>query len=379
MRFGCLGMIISLLIFMIGMATDITFFIVVGMFSAPFSYGLGILVASKIKEKKEKKLREKKELERQKFREEQELQRKRRRTLEAFTLIKNYPEASKYYFKQHWGIQKDVISVQDVTSDKIDVILSHRNDFEKDEQTYNPAYRARIEAEKREKERREAEQKEAIRQAELAKQRAREQRIQNLPNKVASWNKFHSLPYYFFYYYYPTRFTDVSSESQKARRLIWNFKDGMSINPPVYKLVGDKLKQTFTSDELKELTFIGIPASTRQTHKDRYEDFCKRLCEYTGMRNAYPHVTIEKEKTPKHLSPTHESEPAVYEFNRSFFQDARVIIFDDVVTQGNSLLAMKLRMERVLGATVIAAISLGRTYSDYRGDNRQPHPYSEIL
>ena len=35
---------------------------------------------------------------------------------------------------------------------------------------------------------------------------------------------------------------------------------------------------------------------------------------------------------------------------------------------------MKIELENV-GAHIVAALSIGRTYSDYYGDNRLPHPW----
>ena len=103
-----------------------------------------------------------------------------------------------------------------------------------------------------------------------------------------------------------------------------------------------------------------------------------RLTEYTGIRNAFPHISIEKEKIPAHLSESHTTEPAIYKFDESFFKDSFVVLFDDVVTKGRSMDTMKANLEKI-GATVIGAISLGRPYSDYFGDNRRPHPFSGVL
>ena len=96
------------------------------------------------------------------------------------------------------------------------------------------------------------------------------------------------------------------------------------------------------------------------------------------MRNAFDYINITKEKTPAHLSPTHTASPAEYSFNTSFFSGAKVILFDDVVTKGHSMQFFKDTLES-LGATIICAISIGRTYSDYYGDDRKPHPYTGRL
>ena len=199
-----------------------------------------------------------------------------------------------------------------------------------------------------------------------------------LSSSVHNWDRVKGIPLYFFWYYYPVRFTDVSSESEKARRIIWDFKEGISVTPSIHRLVGDKLKASFGENNLSKITFVCIPASTNEANNSRYRAFMVRLTEYTGIRNAFPHISIEKEKIPAHLSESHTTEPAIYKFDESFFKDSFVVLFDDVVTKGRSMDTMKANLEKI-GATVIGAISLGRTYSDYFGDNRRPHPFSGVL
>ena len=55
-----------------------------------------------------------------------------------------------------------------------------------------------------------------------------------------------------------------------------------------------------------------------------------------------------------------------------------MILFDDVVTKGRSMLEFKQLLESK-GATIICALSIGRTYSDYYGDHREPHPWTNEL
>lgn len=185
-----------------------------------------------------------------------------------------------------------------------------------------------------------------------------------------SWPLVKGIHHYFFYYYYPTRFDDVSDQDQRVRRLIWNFKDGIRYTE-VCDILVEKLKQTY-GDALDMLTFVCIPASTKDVNESRYEDFMESVCEKTKMRNGYSHITITKEKEPTHLGGETSAE---YSYDKDFFKDSLVIIFDDVVTRGRSLAKMKSELQNN-GATVIAALSIGRTYSDYYGDNRQPHPWT---
>ena len=179
---------------------------------------------------------------------------------------------------------------------------------------------------------------------------------------------------YFFYYYYPTRFTDITAESRRVRNLIYNFKDGI-VNSDVIDIMKRKLTSTFSSEDLSKMTLVCIPASTIEDNEDRYSSFSERLCNALGMRNAFSHITITKEKTQSHLGGTDAAE---YSFDQSFFNDAKIILFDDVVTRGRSMYQFKTILERY-GASVICALSIGRTYSDYHGDIRNPHPWTGTL
>ena len=151
--------------------------------------------------------------------------------------------------------------------------------------------------------------------------------------------------------------------------MIYNFKDGKQ-HKQVCNLLVKKLKDTY-GDGLDLMTFVCIPASTRSINKDRYEFFMKEVCSKTGMRNGYEHVTIIREKEPSHLGGESDAE---FDYDEDFFKDSFVILFDDVVTRGHSLFRMKRELENY-GATIVGAISIGRTYSDYGGAPRLPHPY----
>lgn len=195
---------------------------------------------------------------------------------------------------------------------------------------------------------------------------AKKRRILSASN---SWAVVKGIHHYFFYYYYPISFTDVTTADKIVRSMIYNFKDGKQ-HKHVCNLLVKKLKDTF-GDGLDLMTFVCIPASTRSVNKDRYEFFMKEVCSKTGMINGYEHVTIIREKDPSHLGGESDAE---FDYDEDFFKDSFVILFDDVVTRGHSLLRMKRELENY-GATIVGAISIGRTYSDYGGTPRLPHPY----
>ena len=183
------------------------------------------------------------------------------------------------------------------------------------------------------------------------------------------WPMIKGVHHYFFFYYYPTRFDDVTEFDWDVRNLIWDVKDG-TMHDKVCQILTTKLHRVY-GKAIDLLTFVCIPASTRDVNRNRYQSFMADVCKATGMANGYAHVTIVKEKEPTHLG---GESPAEYSYDKDFFNGRQVILFDDVVTRGRSLAKMRMELENV-GAHIVAALSIGRTYSDYYGDVREPHPW----
>lgn len=191
---------------------------------------------------------------------------------------------------------------------------------------------------------------------------------------VQDWERVWGIPYYFYYWYYPKRFANVSVASSMARYLVYSFKDGRSCLQ-VIKMIKQKMSETFEADDLQHLSFVCIPASTIAANRIRYKGFSDMICNELGMEDAFEHIHIIKEKEPSHLGGTGQAE---YGYDKDFFKGKRIIIFDDVVTTGGSLNAFNNKMVE-LGARVICAISIGRTYSDWNGHEPEVHPWTGEL
>ena len=102
---------------------------------------------------------------------------------------------------------------------------------------------------------------------------------------------------------------------------------------------------------------VCIPAASKANNDARYKEFSNKLTELTGMINSFEHMQIVEDATPKHLGGT--GNPTLH-FDEDFFKDKYVILFDDVITSGRSMIAFKIRLER-MGAKVIAGMSIGKT------------------
>lgn len=185
-------------------------------------------------------------------------------------------------------------------------------------------------------------------------------------------------PYYFFYYYITKRSLNYdnsfSSESLDIQKKIWDFKDGVT-QDYFTKLVISKVKDIlFGIEDKSNVIFLCIPASTVASNKTRYLSFSNKICKECNIINGYNFITIINEKEPKHL--TNEYTKSEYKFDIAQLQNKKIIIFDDVVTKGNSMCNFISQLENI-GAKVIYCLSLAHTYYEPKHGANPLHPYSK--
>lgn len=179
-----------------------------------------------------------------------------------------------------------------------------------------------------------------------------------------------NLPTFYLYYYYPKSVGCVEDYQDRIRYLIWDFKDGNNTQF-VCKQVVTVLRHFFLKETLSSLTFVCIPASAERENKIRYESFSSEVANACDMWNGFEHIRLKYDRKPKHMGGCNDFNNIV--LDEQWFRGKKVIIFDDVVTHGDSINNMKCRLERI-GARVVGAITLGYTvHSDY-GMN----PYAQM-
>ena len=195
--------------------------------------------------------------------------------------------------------------------------------------------------------------------------------IRNIQQYVSTWHLLSGgLRYSYCVYYYPTTCDFEATDSEwEDRKLIWNFKNDpskgisfakhQSALKKVVAMMKEKLVSTFRSENLKYLTLVCIPASTQHKSQARFEEFSTSLCRETGMENGYPHIRVIEDKLERRSGGT-SIDLSKISFDKDYFKNKIVILFDDVITRGDSMRTMKMRMEQ-LGATVVGGISIGKT------------------
>lgn len=206
------------------------------------------------------------------------------------------------------------------------------------------------------------------RQRQIQEEKEQKQReLENIKQHISTWESignFINISYLF--PYYPTTCDFEANDLEWANRwLVWKFKNtpgktsSYEHNKALENLlprISQLLSSTFGKDIYK-LVLVCIPAANKANNDARYKEFSNKLTELTGMTNSFEHIQIVADATPKHLGGT--GNPTLH-FDEDFFKDKYVILFDDVITSGRSMIAFKIRLER-MGAKVIAGMSIGKT------------------
>ena len=370
--FGCIGTWVGIFIAMLILPEDIAPIFAIAI--AVGGWWLGYAIAKIIEEEKENERRRKEEYERRRREEEYERNRKAQRRAEALSFARKYPEATKYYFKYHWGITKTFISDYDITDERAEVLLGHRYTYEQEEQKQNAAYRQKVEAEREARRKAEQEAAERKRREEERERIRKEAEIRNLINTlpacVSSWNSHSnsSIKHKYFYDYYPYGvYKDYASSSMwDTWKTVWHFKNDPSKNVSsiehrsalnkVVDLVEGTLRSTFGS-KTEYLTLVCLTASTQRKTELRFKEFADRVCSDLKMTNAFPYINVAADGSAKHEGGTGVGGKT---YNSTFFNGKYVVLFDDVRTSGSSLEQERRNLES-LGAKVICAITIAQT------------------
>lgn len=216
------------------------------------------------------------------------------------------------------------------------------------------------------------EQEERFRALQKAKEEAERKKKEQdfLLSCVSSWDCLNcGLKYSYLLNYYPTTCAFEATQSEwDDRWTVWNFKNSpgktseiehQEALDDVIPRLKEKLTATFGKVNLPKLTLVCIPASNQENTQRRYEEFSKRLCHETGLINSYGKIKVIHERSARHTGGI-GLQTEFLSFDENFFKDRYVILFDDVITRGDSMCTFRRKMEN-MGAIVIAGLSIGKT------------------
>lgn len=181
-------------------------------------------------------------------------------------------------------------------------------------------------------------------------------RENNIPESWKNqWSKF----MFSFFDYLPTKY-EANNREWAIRKMIWEFKDGKR-SLAVAELVAKKIREQFGS-ECENVTLACIPASSSAKNILRYKVFAEEVARLTGCQNAYQAIEIEGGRLAIHEAKGAKivQDVEVIKFDERFFKGKKVLVFDDILTQGTSYARFACALEN-MGAEVLGGYFLGRT------------------
>lgn len=176
------------------------------------------------------------------------------------------------------------------------------------------------------------------------------------PNLGMKFLKIHSL-----LQYTPNKYLNSSDYQQVViNQFLIGFKNGVKFcSQLAAKMLCDKIKQTLVYDDYT-VTLLPVPASTPQSTKARYDLFCKLVCEEGRLMNGLQWIENDGCSEKKHLSEHHRGDTTKFILNEKELKGRKVVVFDDIMTQGDSVLDVVAALEEI-DVEVMAAYVLGET------------------
>lgn len=150
-------------------------------------------------------------------------------------------------------------------------------------------------------------------------------------NGVRSGVEFHALKNY----YPKNRFAEVPKVIEEDRRFLYDFKDGRNSAQAV-KLFYDAIRNQFNQDKIADILVV-IPASTDVKTRIRFHLFCSLLSIKLGIENGYIAIRrAEDRETMRSNENYQQDRSSGLEINPELIKGKRVLLIDDIITQGKS-------------------------------------------
>jgi FMN phosphatase YigB (HAD superfamily)/predicted amidophosphoribosyltransferase len=181
-------------------------------------------------------------------------------------------------------------------------------------------------------------------------------------------NKPEKTKIYFIYYYISYENNGNASQyNKKSRNAIINFKMGKRKSiESMANVVSEVIETIIPEYKRNDWQFVPIPASTKEDTEKRLKKFCELISKNTNVLNGYGCIFNQDRKKLnkkgekikiKNLNDFNK----YYCINEKKLKSKNVILFDDVITYGNSFVISAYKLREICGVNNIIGIFLGKT------------------
>lgn len=170
------------------------------------------------------------------------------------------------------------------------------------------------------------------------------------------------IEYHYVHDYHPLSHKQVSHAAKQARNSVFAFKDGEKpwLWAKVFSLC--VTKHSFFDSIKDKAVLVPIPASTKKAHGMRFTKFCKDLSHRLNISDGFRTLWIEYDREPL-KGTVGENKIVNLTFNSKYIKGKHVLLIDDVITTGTSLVQIGKKLLE-LGAASVRGIFLARTVRD---------------
>ncbi len=127
----------------------------------------------------------------------------------------------------------------------------------------------------------------------------------------------------------------------------------------VAKIISLCMKNISYYNSPEKTILIPIPASTRERQRKRFPVLCYHLSRWLNVSDGFQTIWIEEEREQM-KGTSHKDVVSNLSIKKRDVDGMHVILFDDVLTSGQSFIQLKRRMIDV-GAKSVTGIFLGKT------------------
>lgn len=292
-------------------------------------------------------------------------QKKALRRSDAISIVTQYPQATKAYFEKNFGVVKEFISEDDLTDARISSLLCEsKYRWHNEEMSLSPIYWDKVEDKRKSEER----QKEWRQSVEQKKEQEKQAFIESLPSHIESWCTRNGLKHKYFkdYEYRSYRsgsyWVDLSDPwGNDYSNIVQDFLSESNYSrafSEAAEMIVNALRETF-GDGTKYLTLVCLPVGSIKKTKQIYSDFAELICSKLSIRNGCRYIKIVEGERVLLFS---RKDPRK-EYAYSSFRNSYVILFDVVWRANGARLENEKQQLEALGATVVGAITIGKTPS----------------
>lgn len=143
--------------------------------------------------------------------------------------------------------------------------------------------------------------------------------------------------------------------------VVIDFKNGKRVESTADEVIRFIIRNI--NDDISEYLLAVIPASTIEKNELRFKEFTRIVCYKLGINNGFYAIKIEFNREAKHLGGRRIKTFDNLTYNFDIFKDKKVILFDDVITRGDSF-SFNAKKLLQFGAKQVIGLFLAKTATE---------------